>query len=89
MTVIWENQFWCDDCKRNHIIKVHSTGELSDDDRAAFFADGEYVDQLRTHTVCGRCGRNIIPHTNLTIVSIEGEWKDVCPECARNLLALV
>jgi hypothetical protein len=84
MAVIWEKQFWCDDCKRTHVIKVYSPSELSDDDKAAFFAEGEYCDQLRRHTVCGNCGRNVIPHTDLTVVSLKGEWKDICPECARN-----
>jgi hypothetical protein len=84
MAVIWEKQFWCDDCKRTHIIKVYSTSELSDDEKATFFAKGEYCDQLRKHTVCGSCGRNVIPHTDLTVASVRGEWKDLCPECARN-----
>ena len=83
MTMIYEKQFWCDDCQRSHTIKLHSIGEADDDDKARLFPDGNYADQLRKHTVCASCGGNIIPHTNLDIVSIKGEWKDLCPECVR------
>jgi hypothetical protein len=89
MTLIWENQFWCGDCKCNHVIKVLSNSELSDYDKATFFAGGDYAEQFRKHTVCGNCGTNIVPHTNLTIV-FKGERKEICPACARSpsLLAL-
>jgi predicted RNA-binding Zn-ribbon protein involved in translation (DUF1610 family) len=83
MTTVLEKQFWCDDCKRTHIIKVTSTAELSDDDKATLFSDGEYADQLRKHSVCVSCGSNITPHTDLTLVSLRGEWKEICPQCAR------
>jgi hypothetical protein len=66
------------------MIKDNSTVELSEDDKATLFADGEYVDQLRKHSVCVSCGSNITPHTDLTIVSLKGDWKEICPECARN-----
>jgi hypothetical protein len=85
MAVLSEKQFWCDDCKRTHTIKVYSISELSSDEEARFFAEGEYSDQLRNHTVCASCHRNVIPHTDRTVVSLKGEWKDMCPECAQNL----
>lgn len=84
MRTVWEKQFWCDDCKRSHMIRVNSTSELSDDEKAVFFVDGEYADQLRKHSICASCGSNITPHTDLTVVSLRGEWKEICPECARN-----
>jgi Zn finger protein HypA/HybF involved in hydrogenase expression len=83
MTLVSEKQFWCEDCKRTHMVKVHSSGELSKADKATFLAEGEYAEQLKKHTVCGTCGGNILPHTDLTIVAIKGEWKEICPECAR------
>jgi predicted RNA-binding Zn-ribbon protein involved in translation (DUF1610 family) len=84
MTIVWEKQFWCDDCGRSHLIKLRSPIELSDSDKAAVFRSGEYSEQLRKHTVCASCGANIVPHNDLTIVSIEGKWKEICPACARN-----
>jgi hypothetical protein len=84
MTTTWEKQFWCGDCQRTHLIKVHSPDELSATEKAALFNEGEYAEQSRTHNVCGICNRNIIPHNDLTIVSSEGEWKEICPACARN-----
>ena len=37
MTMIYEKQFWCDDCKRSHTIKLYSIGEADDDDKARLF----------------------------------------------------
>jgi hypothetical protein len=84
MTMIWEKQFWCSDCQRTHLIRVQSPIELSETERAALFSEGDYADQSKRHTVCVRCGTNIIPHNDLTIVSIRGEWKEICPACTRN-----
>ena len=81
MTFISEKQLWCSDCRRNHVIKVYSTAELTLQQTARFFVEGDYRDQLRKRTVCGSCGDNITPHTDVDIVEIKGEWKEICLEC--------
>jgi hypothetical protein len=83
MTSIYERQLWCSDCRRNHVIKLYSKGELDERDQARLFPDGDYADQLRKHSVCGNCGSNMPPHTDLDIVVTDGEWKEICLECFR------
>jgi hypothetical protein len=85
MTMIYEKQFWCGDCQQNHMIKLHSTSELNERDQVFLFFDGDYRDQLRKHTVCGSCDRNITPHTDVDIVSIKGEWREICLDCLRKV----
>ena len=84
MTFIYEKQLWCRDCRRNHVIKVYATKELSAPQIAHLLVEGDYKDQLRKHTVCGSCGGNITPHTDIDIVETEGQWKEICLECFRN-----
>ena len=81
MSFIYEKQLWCSDCRRNHVIKVYSTAELTPGRTARFFVDGDYSDQLKKHTVCGGCGDNITAHTDIDIVEMGGEWKEICLEC--------
>jgi hypothetical protein len=81
MTIIYEKKLWCADCRRDHVIKLYSTGELNEHEKARFFVAGDYADQLRKHTVCGSCGCNITPHTDIDIVATNGEWKEICLEC--------
>ena len=83
MTTIYEKQFWCRDCRRTHVIKLYSTGELNEQEKARFFVDGDVEEQLRKPTVCGGCGRNITAHTDIDIVATNGEWKEICLECFR------
>jgi len=83
MTTIYEQQIWCGDCRRNHVIKLYSIGALDEWEKARFFAQGEYADQLMKHSVCGGCGGNIIPHRDIDIVADKGEWKEICLECFR------
>jgi hypothetical protein len=83
MTFIYENQLWCSDCRRNHVIKLYSTVELTSEQAARLFVAGDYDDQLKKHTVCGSCGGNITPHNDIDIVEIQGEWKEICLECFR------
>ena len=83
MTRIYERQLWCSDCRCNHVVKLYSAGELSEPERERFFVEGDHADQLRKHTVCGSCGGNITPHTDIDIVVIQGEWKEICLECLR------
>ena len=81
MTFIYEKQLWCSDCRRNHVIKIYSTAELTFQETARFFIEGDYRDQLRKHTVCGSCGENLTPHSDVDIIEIRGEWKEICLEC--------
>jgi len=81
MTIIYEKVAWCADCGRDHVIKLYSTGELNEQEKARFLVGGDYADQFRKHTVCGTCGCNITPHTDIDIVAINGEWKEICLEC--------
>jgi len=83
MTFIYEKQLWCSDCRRSHVIKVYSTAELSPEQAARFFTEGDYNEQVRKHTVCGNCGGNITPHNDIDIVETKGEWKETCLECFR------
>jgi hypothetical protein len=48
MIAVWEKQFWRDDCKRTHMIKINSITGFSDDHEATLSADGDYTDQLRS-----------------------------------------
>src|SRR5512147_2531751 len=68
MTFIYEKQLWCRDCRRNHVIKLYSTAELTQEQAARFFVEGDYNDQLRKHAACGSCGGNITPHNDIDIV---------------------
>jgi hypothetical protein len=79
MTFIYEKQLWCSDCRRSH----YSTAELSPEQAARFFTEGDYNEQVRKHTVCGNCGGNITPHNDIDIVETKGEWKETCLECFR------
>jgi len=83
MTFIYENQLWCSGCRRNHVIKLYSTVELTPEQATRLFVEGDYDDQLKKHTVCGSCGGNITPHNDIDIVETEGEWKEICLECFR------
>jgi len=81
---LYEKQCWCADCRRNHVIKLYSRGELNRQEETRFFADAEYADLLMRHTVCRNCGSNITPHVDIDIVALNGEWSEVCIECLRN-----
>jgi hypothetical protein len=81
MTTIYERQLWCADCRRPHVIKLYSAAELDEQEKARFFVDGDYADHLRKHTVCGTCGGNITPHSDIDIMATGGEWKEICLEC--------
>ena len=83
MTFIYERQFWCEDCKRSHMVKVYSNGELSDGEKSRLFVKNDYGSQLRKHAVCRRCGRNITPHTDIDLVADDGEWREICLDCLR------
>jgi hypothetical protein len=83
MTFIYEKQLWCRDCRRNHVIKLYSTAELTQEQAARFFVEGDYNDQLRKHAACGSCGGNITPHNDIDIVESKGEWKEICLDCFR------
>ena len=83
MTIIYEKQIWCADCRRHHVVKLYSPDTLDEREKARFFVPGDYADQLMKHCVCGGCGVNITPHADIDIVAIQGEWKEICLECFR------
>ena len=83
MTIVYERQIWCADCRRNHVMKLYSRGVLDEREKARFFLPGDYADQLMKHSACGGCGGNITPHTDIDIVVNKDEWQEICFECFR------
>lgn len=83
MSFIYERHFWCSGCRRNHVLKLYSQREIDDQERAGLFADGDYADQPRRHAVCVHCDRSITPHTDIDMVAVHGEWKEICLDCFR------
>ena len=83
MTFIYERQFWCDDCKRSHMIKVYSNRELSGPEKFKLFVDQDYVGQLRKHAACRQCNRSITPHTDIDLLADDGRWSEICLDCLR------
>jgi len=85
MYKIWSAEFYCEKCKRNLKGEVYSDDmtELPEEEKKEVKEYLLHYHIMNNHLSCWKCKRHIKPEEIEDVIFVNGEFKDLCKDCAK------